>query len=131
MRTFSPLTSRALLLPRDDVDTDQIIPARFLTVTGRGGLGRVLFADWRYAAAGGRFADFPLDVPGVDQSQILVTGRNFGCGSSREHAAWALLDFGFLAVVSPSFADIFRTNALKNGLLPVELPPEDHQALVE
>src|SRR5688572_23468812 len=114
MRPFTTLTSRAALLPADDIDTDQIIPARFLTTTERSGLGAHLFADW----SGQR--------PDAAGAEILVTGRNFGCGSSREHAAWALLDAGFRAVIAPSFSDIFTANALKNGLLPVALAAHDH-----
>ena len=122
---FRVLRSRAMLLLRDDVDTDQIIPARFLTTTGRTGLGRFLFADWRLGADGAHPgvapSDFPLDAPGAAGAQILVAGRNFGCGSSREHAPWALIDRGFRAIVAESFGDIFRSNAHKNGLLTVAL----------
>ena len=119
MEPFSPLTSRTLVLPAHDIDTDQIIPARFLTTTTRTGLGRHLFADWRYDERGAPRADFVLNRPEAAGCRILVAGRNFGCGSSREHAPWALIDHGFRAVVSTGFADIFRNNALKNGLLPV------------
>ena len=122
--------SAAVLLPLDDLDTDQIIPARFLTTTERHGLGRHCFADRRYAADGTPRADFALEAPGMAGRQVLVAGRNFGCGSSREHAPWALLDWGFRAIVAPSFADIFRNNALKNGLVPVVLGREAHAALV-
>jgi 3-isopropylmalate/(R)-2-methylmalate dehydratase small subunit len=118
MRPFTTLTSRAALLPADDIDTDQIIPARFLTTTERSGLGAHLFADW---------SGPPFEAAGAE---ILVTGRNFGCGSSREHAAWALLDAGFKAVVAPTFGDIFTANALKNGLLPIRLADHEHGALV-
>jgi 3-isopropylmalate/(R)-2-methylmalate dehydratase small subunit len=126
---FRVLRSRAVLLLRDDIDTDQIIPARFLTTTERTGLGRVLFADWRLgadgasrsASPGASPSHFPLDAPGAAGAQILVAGRNFGCGSSREHAPWALMDWGFRAVVAESFGDIFRNNAHKNGLLTVAL----------
>ncbi len=113
---FTTLTSRALVLPADDVDTDQIIPARFLKGTVKAGLGEVLFADWRDRPG------FPLAAPGAKGAQILVAGNNFGCGSSREHAPWALVDWGFRAIVARSFADIFKENATKNGLLPVALP---------
>jgi 3-isopropylmalate/(R)-2-methylmalate dehydratase small subunit len=130
LESFRELTSTAVILPYDDIDTDQIIPARFLTTTERSGLGTHLFADWRYDTAGQRRADFPLNAAGAADARILVAGRNFGCGSSREHAPWALLDFGFRAVVAPSFADIFRENALKNGLLPVALARADHEMVV-
>jgi 3-isopropylmalate/(R)-2-methylmalate dehydratase small subunit len=113
--------SRIVVLPARDVDTDQIIPARFLTTTERDGFGGALFADWRFDAAGQPRPEFALNRPAAQGAQILVAGPNFGCGSSREHAAWALRDFGFRAVVSSSFADIFRSNALKNGLLPVQV----------
>lgn len=129
MSTRWPLRSRTVALPADDVDTDQIVPARFLLATGREGLGQALLADWRFDAEGRPRADSPLDGPEAAGAQVLVAGRNFGCGSSREHAAWALVDFGFRAVLAPSFADIFRANALKNGLLPVAVPPEAHARL--
>jgi 3-isopropylmalate/(R)-2-methylmalate dehydratase small subunit len=119
MATFTTLTARAVALPVNDIDTDQIIPARFLKTTNKLGLGKSLFADWRYQADGTPRADFVLNQPGAEGAQVLVAGDNFGCGSSREHAPWALTGFGFRAVVSTSFADIFRNNALKNGLLPV------------
>jgi 3-isopropylmalate/(R)-2-methylmalate dehydratase small subunit len=124
------LTARAVALPLDNVDTDQIIPARFLKGVTRDGLGTGLFADWRYTADGTPKADFPLNRSKHDGAAVLVTGDNFGCGSSREHAAWALLDYGFRAVVSTHFADIFRANALGNGLLPIELSPDVHQRLL-
>ncbi len=107
------------VLPVSNIDTDQIIPARFLTTTTREGLGRHLFADWRYHPDGSPKSDFVLNRPEATGCRVLVTGRNFGCGSSREHAPWALLDYGFRAVVSTEIADIFRGNSLKNGLLPV------------
>jgi 3-isopropylmalate/(R)-2-methylmalate dehydratase small subunit len=129
MAQFTTLTSTAVLLPHDDIDTDQIIPARFLTVTSREGLGVKLFNDWRYQADGAPVADFPLNAPDAAKARVLIAGHNFGCGSSREHAPWALCDFGFRAVVAGSFADIFRSNALKNGLLPVELAAGEHAAL--
>ena len=129
MEPFRVLTGRTVVLPMDDVDTDQIIPARFLKGTTRTGLGQGLFADRRYAADGTPRADFPLNRPDAG-APVLVTGRNFGCGSSREHAVWALMDQGFRAVIGPSFADIFRGNALKNGLVPVVVPPDVHAALV-
>lgn len=113
MTPFSIVTSRAVSLPLDDVDTDQIIPARFLTATTREGMGQHLFADLRSRE------NFPLSRPNAHGAAILIAGNNFGCGSSREHASWALAGFGFRAVVSGSFADIFRSNAMKNGILPV------------
>jgi 3-isopropylmalate/(R)-2-methylmalate dehydratase small subunit len=129
LEPFSTLTSTAVFLPHDDIDTDQVIPARFLTTTERSGPGKYLFNDWRYEAGLPR-ADFPLNAAGARDARILVAGRNFGCGSSREHAPWALRDFGFQAVVAPSFGDIFRENALKNGLLPVALARADHELVV-
>ena len=119
MKPFTTLTSRTVVLPATNIDTDQIIPARFLTTTTRAGLGRHLFADWRYDPAGAARPEFVLNRPESRGCQILVAGRNFGCGSSREHAPWALLDYGFRAVVSSGIADIFRNNSLKNGLLPL------------
>jgi len=119
MEPFTTLTSRTVVLPSANIDTDQIIPARFLTTTTRTGLGERLFADWRYDERGALRAGFALNQPAAAGCRILVAGRNFGCGSSREHAAWALGDYGFRAVVSTEIADIFRNNALKNGLLPV------------
>ena len=119
MEPFTTLTSRTVVLPAANIDTDQIIPARFLTTTSRAGLGEFLFADWRYAPDGAPRGEFVLNSPAARNCRILVAGRNFGCGSSREHAAWALADYGFRAVVSTEIADIFRSNALKNGLLPV------------
>jgi 3-isopropylmalate/(R)-2-methylmalate dehydratase small subunit len=115
---FVKLTSRAVPLPVENIDTDQIIPARFLKATERRGFGDNLFRDWRYDGAGGNIASFPLNDCHY-AGEILVAGRNFGCGSSREHAAWALFDYGFRVVVSSFFADIFRGNALNNGLLPL------------
>jgi len=131
MEPFTVLTSRAVVLPADDVDTDQIIPARFLTTTQRAGLGRHLFADWRYDAGGAPRPDFPLNAARAAGARVLVAGRNFGCGSSREHAPWALHDFGFRAVVAASFADIFRANSLNVGLLPVALGGAQHRALLD
>ncbi|HWZ62875.1 MAG TPA: 3-isopropylmalate dehydratase small subunit [Steroidobacteraceae bacterium] len=119
MEAFTRLTSRTVVLPAANIDTDQIIPARFLTTTTRAGLGAHLFADWRYDARGKPRADFVLNHPESAGCRILIAGRNFGCGSSREHAPWALIDHGFRAVVSTEIADIFRSNSLKNGLLPV------------
>jgi 3-isopropylmalate/(R)-2-methylmalate dehydratase small subunit len=131
MKPFELLTSPCVLLPVNNIDTDQIIPGRFLKTTTKKGLGEQLFADWRYAPDGSPKPDFPLNQKGAEKSQILVAGNNFGCGSSREHAPWALADFGFRAVISTRFADIFRNNSLKNGLLPVVLPEKAHHALVE
>jgi 3-isopropylmalate/(R)-2-methylmalate dehydratase small subunit len=119
MEPIRRFRSRTAVLPYTNIDTDQIIPARFLRTTTRAGLGQNLFADWRYRADGSPAADFPLNQPQAAGCSILVTDRNFGCGSSREHAPWALLDHGFRAVISTEIADIFRSNALKNGLLPV------------
>jgi 3-isopropylmalate/(R)-2-methylmalate dehydratase small subunit len=119
MEPFTTLTSRTVVLPAANIDTDQIIPARFLTTTTRAALGQRLFADWRYDEHGAPRADFVLNQPAAAGCRILVAGRNFGCGSSREHAPWALLDYGFRAIISTEIADIFRNNALKNGLLPV------------
>jgi 3-isopropylmalate/(R)-2-methylmalate dehydratase small subunit len=122
MEPFVTLRVTAVVLPLENVDTDQIIPARFLKTTDRQGLGNNLFADWRYDAAGTPKPEFVLNRPEAKSAQLLVAGRNFGCGSSREHAPWALLGYGFRAVLSSEFADIFRNNALGNGLLPVALP---------
>jgi 3-isopropylmalate/(R)-2-methylmalate dehydratase small subunit len=130
MQPFLTLASRAVLLDVDDVDTDQIIPARFLTTTSRQGLGAHVFADWRFDATGAPRSGFALNRPGATAAQILVSGRNFGCGSSREHAPWALLDYGFRAVVATSFGDIFRGNALKVGLLPIAISDADHRTLI-
>jgi 3-isopropylmalate/(R)-2-methylmalate dehydratase small subunit len=122
--------STYVALPSENVDTDQIIPARFLTTTQRTGLGRHAFQDRRYRADGTPEPDFPLNRPEAAGAAVLVAGHNFGCGSSREHAVWALMDAGFRAVVSSGFADIFRGNALGNGLLPVEVPPDALAALL-
>jgi 3-isopropylmalate/(R)-2-methylmalate dehydratase small subunit len=131
MEPFTTLTSRCILLPASNVDTDQIIPARFLKTVSRRGLGEHLFADWRLDQNGRPRADFPLNSPAAKGASILVAGDNFGCGSSREHAPWALLDFGFRAVISTSFADIFRNNAVKTGLLPIALPKLAHTILLD
>ena len=122
MEPIRQIRSRTVVLPFTNIDTDQIIPARFLTTTTREGLGARLFADWRYDQAGAPRPEFVLNRPESHGCEILVAGRNFGCGSSREHAPWALLDHGFRAVISTEIADIFRSNALKNGLLPVLVP---------
>ena len=131
MEPFNTLTSRLAVLPLDNIDTDQIIPARFLKTTDKAGLGDNLFADWRYDAAGNPKPDFMLNRPEAQGCQALLAGDNFGCGSSREHAPWALAGFGFRAVISTSFADIFRNNALKNGLLPVAVDAPTHRRLFE
>lgn len=131
MEKISRITSRTLVLPQTDIDTDQIMPARFLTTTNKQGLGKAVFADWRYDENGAPLADFPLNQPGADESRILVAGNNFGCGSSREHAPWGLFDFGFRAVVSTQIADIFRNNSLKNGLVPVIVDALTHKWLVD
>ena len=122
--------SRSVVLAATDIDTDQIIPARFLTTTSREGLGAKLFHDWRYAADGSLNPEFELNRINIDDHSILVAGKNFGCGSSREHAPWALLDFGIRAVISTEIADIFRSNSLKNGLLPVVVDAETHAWLL-
>ena len=127
---FRRLESRTVVLPQADIDTDQIIPARYLKGTTRAGLGRWLFAGWRYDESGQERPGFPLSRPEARGAEVLVAGANFGCGSSREHAPWALLDHGFRAVVSSSIADIFRANSLKNGLLPVIVDPATHEILL-
>jgi len=122
--------SKTVVLPIENIDTDQIIPARFLKTTSKEGLGDSLFCDWRYNADGTPKPDFVLNKPEAKGCEILVAGDNFGCGSSREHAPWALTQYGFKAVISSSFADIFRGNSLKNGLLPVIVPPDVHAELL-
>lgn len=131
MASFTTLESKMVILPVADIDTDQIIPARFLKVTDKEGLGENLFCDWRYLEDGSENPDFVVNRPEVQGRQILLAGDNFGCGSSREHAPWALVDWGFRAILSTSFADIFRGNALKNGLLPVEIDAATYARLVE
>jgi len=130
MKPITVIRSRTAVMPSSNIDTDQIIPARFLTTTTREGLGTALFADWRYDAAGLLRPEFVLNRPEARDCQILVAGRNIGCGSSREHAPWALLDYGFRAVISTEIADIFRSNSLKNGLLPVVVDDATHDWLV-
>jgi 3-isopropylmalate/(R)-2-methylmalate dehydratase small subunit len=130
MQAFTTLTSRTVAMPATNIDTDQIIPARFLTTTTREGLGAQLFADWRYDERGLPRPGFVLNDPASAGCRILVAGGNFGCGSSREHAPWALLDYGFSAVVSTGIADIFRNNSLKNGLLPVIVDEATHAWLL-
>jgi 3-isopropylmalate/(R)-2-methylmalate dehydratase small subunit len=131
MAQFTTLTSRIMPLPVNDIDTDQIIPARFLKATDKKGMGDNLFADWRYNPDGSPKANFVLNDPTFQGAQILLAGDNFGCGSSREHAPWALTGFGFRAVISTSFADIFRNNSLKNGLLPVIVDTDILQSLFD
>ncbi len=131
MQAVRHIKSRTVVIASSNVDTDQIIPARFLTTTTKDGLGKQLFADWRYHGDGSPKQDFVLNRPEARGAQILVAGRNFGCGSSREHAAWALLDFGFRAVISTQIADIFRGNALKNGLLPIVVDEPTSRWLLE
>jgi 3-isopropylmalate/(R)-2-methylmalate dehydratase small subunit len=131
MEPIRVFKSRTVVLAVDNVDTDQIIPARFLKVTSKAGLGRNLFADWRYEKDDSPKAEFVLNRPESAGAAILVAGDNFGCGSSREHAPWALTDHGFRAVVSTTIADIFRNNALKNGLLPVIVDPQTHKMLFD
>ncbi len=131
MEPFRTVSSRVVPLLVDNVDTDQIVPARFLKGTDKAGFGEHLFADWRYDAAGTPRPGFVLNRPEMAGRQVLLAGDNFGAGSSREHAAWALRGWGFRAVLATSFADIFQANALKNGLLPVVLPAEPHAWLGE
>lgn len=131
MKPVTRISSRTVVLALDDVDTDQIIPARFLTTTVSQGLGQHLFTDWRYEADGSEKPDFVLNQPGAAGASVLVAGRNFGCGSSREHAPWALLDYGFEVVISTEIADIFFNNALKNGLIPVIVAEETHRWLLD
>jgi 3-isopropylmalate/(R)-2-methylmalate dehydratase small subunit len=130
MKPLTCVHSRTAVLADENIDTDRIIPARFLTTTERTGLGRYAFQDWRYRADGSDNPDFPLNKPEARGSQILVAGHNFGCGSSREHAPWALLDYGIRAVLSSEIADIFRGNALKNGLLAVVIGEVEHRWLL-
>jgi 3-isopropylmalate/(R)-2-methylmalate dehydratase small subunit len=130
MQPLRRITSRTVVIASTDIDTDQIIPARFLTTTTKEGLGSQLFADWRYQEDGSPKREFVLNRPEARDALILVAGRNFGCGSSREHAPWALLDYGFRAVISTEIADIFRGNALKNGFLPIVVDAETSQWLL-
>ncbi len=131
MIPFTPFQSRLVPLLIDNIDTDQIIPARFLKTVSKEGLDKNLFFDWRYNADGSEKADFILNTPRGKGAQILLAGDNFGCGSSREHAPWAITQFGFRAVISTSFADIFKGNALKNSLLPIVVSPGIHAKLTE
>lgn len=130
MESQTSFTSRVVLLPIENIDTDQIVPARYLKMTDKAGLGDALFADWRYDAEGCPRPDFPLNHPSAAGARVLVGGHNFGCGSSREHAPWALVAYGFRAVISTHFADIFANNALKNGLLPIVVRPDAHDRLL-
>jgi 3-isopropylmalate/(R)-2-methylmalate dehydratase small subunit len=129
MKKFTPFESPLVALPIDNIDTDQIIPARFLKTISKEGLGDQLFYDWRYDAQGSPRPGFVLNTPQAKASQILLAGDNFGCGSSREHAPWALTQYGFRAVISTSFADIFQQNSLKNSLLPIVVPRDVHAQL--
>ncbi len=131
MAQFTTLKARLMPLPVNDIDTDQIIPARFLKATDKLGMGDNLFADWRYNADGSPKTEFVLNSATYKDAQILLAGDNFGCGSSREHAPWALTGFGFRAVISTSFADIFKNNSLKNGLLPIIVDQSTHRSLFE
>lgn len=130
MEKFTPFESKVVVFPVDNIDTDQIIPARFLKTVSKAGLGDQLFYDYRYDAEGKPKPEFILNQPGAKDCHVLLAGDNFGCGSSREHAPWALTQFGFRAIVSTSFADIFKNNSLKNGLLPVEVTPDVHAKLL-
>src|SRR5690606_28674336 len=130
MEPIKSFTGKIVALPINDIDTDQIIPARFLKTTDKAGLGASLFSDWRYNADGSPNTDFVLNKPEHKGASVLIGGNNFGCGSSREHAPWALVGAGFNAVVSTYFAEIFRKNALKNGLLPIQVDEETHHQLI-
>jgi 3-isopropylmalate/(R)-2-methylmalate dehydratase small subunit len=130
MQPIKSIASKTVVMASSDIDTDQIIPARFLTTTTKEGLGKQLFADWRYHSDGSPKADFVLNRPEALGAKILVAGRNFGCGSSREHAPWALLDYGFRAVISSEIADIFRGNSLMNGFLPIVVDEATSQWLL-
>ena len=130
MEPIRTIRSRTVVLASTTIDTDQIMPARFLTTTSREGLGKHLFADWRYDAAGQPIAEFVLNKPEAAGCSVLVAGRNIGCGSSREHAPWGLYDYGFRAVISSEIADIFRSNSLKNGLVPVVVDADTHAWLL-
>ena len=131
MQAIKTISSRTVVLLTRDIDTDQIIPARFLTATSREGFGEHLFHDLRFNDDGSLNSEFPLNSADANGCEVLVAGNNFGCGSSREHAPWALLDFGFKAVVSSEIADIFRNNSLKNGLLPIVVDSQVHLWLLE
>ena len=130
MQPFTTLTSHMVAIPTENIDTDQIIPAQFLKTISKKGLGKNLFHHWRYSEDGSPRGDFPLNQPEAQGAKILLAGDNFGCGSSREHAPWSLMDFGFTAVISTSFADIFRNNSLKNGLLPIIVDDATYEQLL-
>ncbi len=130
MQPFTQLTSHMVAIPTENIDTDQIIPARFLKTISKKGLGKNLFSDWRYNEDGTPNPDFVLNQADAQGAKILLAGDNFGCGSSREHAPWSLMDYGFTAVISTSFADIFRNNSLKNGLLPIIVDEDTHKQLM-
>jgi 3-isopropylmalate/(R)-2-methylmalate dehydratase small subunit len=130
MEPITTFKAKVVALPVDNIDTDQIIPARYLKATDKQGLGEALFADWRFGPDGVPVADFVLNTPQAAGAEVLVAGNNFGCGSSREHAPWALKSFGFKAIISTYFADIFRNNALKNGLLPITVDEETYHQLL-
>ena len=130
MEPMKPFTGRMVALQINDIDTDQIIPARYLKVTDKAGLGAAAFTDWRYNADGSPKPEFPLNQPQHQGAEVLIAGHNFGCGSSREHAPWALMGAGFKAVVSTDFADIFKGNSLKNGLLPIVVDEETQKQLI-
>ena len=130
MKPITTLRSRTVVMPSTNIDTDQIVPARFLTTTSKEGLGEALFADWRYDAQGKPKPDFILNKPEAAGCRILVAGRNIGCGSSREHAPWALVDYGIQTVISTEIADIFKNNSLKNGLLPIVVDESTHAWLI-
>lgn len=131
MKPITHIRSRTVVMPSTNIDTDQIVPARFLTTTSKDGLGEALFADWRYDANGLPRPEFILNKPESSGCRILVAGRNIGCGSSREHAPWALVDYGFQAVISTEIADIFKNNSLKNGLLPIVVDEATHAWLLQ
>lgn len=130
MDPITTFSAKIVALPIDNIDTDQIIPARYLKATDKAGMGDALFADWRFEADGSTKPDFELNKPDAAGAQVLVAGNNFGCGSSREHAPWALMGYGFKAIISTYFADIFRNNALKNGLLPITVDTDTYHQLV-
>jgi len=130
MEKIKTFEGTIVAIPINDIDTDQIIPARYLKVTDKNGLGEACFSDWRYASDGTPKPDFVLNKPEYKGAEVLIGGHNFGCGSSREHAPWALMGAGFKAVVSTYFADIFRNNSLKNGLLPIVVDEETHRQLI-
>ncbi|HET6383991.1 MAG TPA: 3-isopropylmalate dehydratase small subunit [Armatimonadota bacterium] len=131
MQKLTEISGIAAPLDRDNVDTDQIIPKQFLKRIERTGFGKYLFFDWRYLQSGGPDPGFELNRPGYEGAAILIAGKNFGCGSSREHAPWALLDYGFRVIIAPSYADIFYNNCFKNGILPVTLPDSEVTRLLE